>query len=79
MTGVKKIEQCSASCDLGEQTREAICVTTIQGSLRMVLEMNCPPVKPETRKPCNGPPCAAIWYTSDWTEVIKISIIPKKT
>ncbi|XP_043279852.1 thrombospondin type-1 domain-containing protein 4-like [Venturia canescens] len=60
--------RCSASCDVGEQTREAICVTSIQGSLRMVLEMNCPPTKPETRKPCNGPPCQATWYTSDWTE-----------
>nr|XP_031837415.1 thrombospondin type-1 domain-containing protein 4-like [Nomia melanderi]XP_031837416.1 thrombospondin type-1 domain-containing protein 4-like [Nomia melanderi]XP_031837417.1 thrombospondin type-1 domain-containing protein 4-like [Nomia melanderi]XP_031837418.1 thrombospondin type-1 domain-containing protein 4-like [Nomia melanderi]XP_031837419.1 thrombospondin type-1 domain-containing protein 4-like [Nomia melanderi]XP_031837420.1 thrombospondin type-1 domain-containing protein 4-like [Nomi len=60
--------ECSTECDSGEQVREAVCVTTLRGSLRLVLDMNCPANKPETRRPCNGPPCASTWFISDWTE-----------
>lgn len=45
-------------------------MTTIHGSLRVVLDMNCPADKPDTKKSCNGPPCPPTWYTSDWTDVI---------
>ncbi|CAL7945946.1 unnamed protein product [Xylocopa violacea] len=60
--------ECSTECDSGEQVREAVCVTTLRGSPRVVLDMNCPANKPETRRPCNGPPCGSMWFTSDWTE-----------
>lgn len=60
--------ECSSECDSGEQVREVVCVTTLRNSLRVVLDMNCPPNKPETRRPCNGPPCASTWFISDWTE-----------
>ncbi|XP_015585741.1 thrombospondin type-1 domain-containing protein 4 isoform X2 [Cephus cinctus] len=60
--------QCSSTCDLGEQTREVACVTMLRGSLRVVLDMNCPASKPELKKPCRGPPCAPSWFTSDWTQ-----------
>ncbi|KZC08524.1 ADAMTS-like protein 4 [Dufourea novaeangliae] len=63
--------ECSTECDTGEHVREAVCVTTLRGSLRVVLDMNCPASKPETRKPCNGPPCTSTWFISDWTEVIQ--------
>ncbi|XP_014601645.1 PREDICTED: thrombospondin type-1 domain-containing protein 4-like isoform X3 [Polistes canadensis] len=60
--------ECSSNCDFGEQTREAVCVTTLRGALRVVLDMNCPANKPETRKSCRGPPCSYAWFTSDWSE-----------
>ncbi|XP_015181428.1 PREDICTED: ADAMTS-like protein 4 isoform X2 [Polistes dominula] len=60
--------ECSSNCDFGEKTREAVCVTTIRGALRVVLDMNCPANKPETRKSCRGPPCSYAWFTSDWSE-----------
>ncbi|XP_034173334.1 thrombospondin type-1 domain-containing protein 4 [Osmia lignaria lignaria] len=60
--------ECSSECDGGEQVREAVCVTTLRGSLRVVLDMNCPANKPETRRACNGPPCTSMWFISDWTE-----------
>ncbi|XP_044006634.1 thrombospondin type-1 domain-containing protein 4-like isoform X2 [Aphidius gifuensis] len=63
--------RCSSSCDIGEQTRDIICMTTIHGSLRVVLDMNCPPDKPDTKKSCNGPPCPPTWFTSDWTDCTK--------
>lgn len=60
--------ECSTNCDSGEQIREAVCVTTLRGALRVVLDMNCPANKPETRKSCRGPPCTFAWFMSDWTE-----------
>ncbi|GAB1860654.1 Thrombospondin type-1 domain-containing protein 4 [Camponotus japonicus] len=60
--------KCSSSCDLGEQVRDVVCVTSLRGSLRVVLDMNCPANKPETRKPCNERPCVSSWFISDWTE-----------
>lgn len=60
--------KCSSSCDLGEQVRDVVCVTSLRGSLRVVLDMNCPANKPETRKPCNEHPCVSSWFISDWTE-----------
>ncbi|XP_067205894.1 thrombospondin type-1 domain-containing protein 4 isoform X2 [Linepithema humile] len=59
--------ECSSSCDLGEQVRDVVCVTTLRGSLRVVLDMNCPANKPETRKPCRERPCTSTWFISDWT------------
>ncbi|KAH0956535.1 hypothetical protein HN011_002442 [Eciton burchellii] len=59
--------QCSAKCDLGEQVRDVVCVTILHGSLRVVLDMNCPANKPETRKPCREHPCTSTWFMSDWT------------
>lgn len=59
--------ECSASCDVGEQVRDVVCVTTLRGSLRVVLDMNCPANKPESRKPCRERPCTSAWYISDWT------------
>ncbi|KAI4496138.1 hypothetical protein M0802_008005 [Mischocyttarus mexicanus] len=60
--------ECSSNCDFGEQTREAVCVTTLRGALRVVLDMNCPANKPEIKKTCRGPPCTFAWFTSDWSE-----------
>lgn len=60
--------QCSSICDFGEQTRDAVCVTTLHGSLRVVLDMNCPANRPEIRRSCRGPPCSSAWFTSDWTQ-----------
>ncbi|XP_054005610.1 thrombospondin type-1 domain-containing protein 4-like [Hylaeus anthracinus] len=60
--------ECSTECDSGEQVREVVCVTTLRGALRVVLDMNCPANKPETRRPCNRPPCTSMWFISDWTE-----------
>lgn len=60
--------ECSTECDTGEQVREVVCITTLRGSLRVVLDMNCPANKPETRRSCNGPPCSSTWFISDWTE-----------
>nr|XP_050850774.1 thrombospondin type-1 domain-containing protein 4-like isoform X2 [Vespula vulgaris]XP_050850775.1 thrombospondin type-1 domain-containing protein 4-like isoform X2 [Vespula vulgaris]XP_050850776.1 thrombospondin type-1 domain-containing protein 4-like isoform X2 [Vespula vulgaris]XP_050850777.1 thrombospondin type-1 domain-containing protein 4-like isoform X2 [Vespula vulgaris]XP_050850778.1 thrombospondin type-1 domain-containing protein 4-like isoform X2 [Vespula vulgaris]XP_050850779.1 len=60
--------ECSSHCDFGEQIREAVCVTILRGALRVVLDMNCPANKPETRKSCRGPPCTFAWFTSDWSE-----------
>ncbi|KAL6438930.1 hypothetical protein ACFW04_003758 [Cataglyphis niger] len=59
--------KCSSSCDLGEQVRDVVCVTSLRGSLRVVLDMNCPANKPETRKPCREQPCVSTWFISDWT------------
>lgn len=59
--------ECSSSCDLGEQARDVVCVTTLRGSPRVVLDMNCPANKPETRKPCRERPCTSTWFISDWT------------
>ncbi|XP_032689161.1 thrombospondin type-1 domain-containing protein 4-like [Odontomachus brunneus] len=59
--------ECSSSCDLGEQIRDVVCVTTLRGSLRVVLDMNCPANKPGTRKPCRERPCVSTWFVSDWT------------
>ncbi|XP_014488644.1 PREDICTED: thrombospondin type-1 domain-containing protein 4-like [Dinoponera quadriceps] len=59
--------ECSSSCDLGEQVRDVVCVTTLRGSLRVVLDMNCPANKPEIRKPCRERPCVSTWFVSDWT------------
>ncbi|KAG7201660.1 hypothetical protein KM043_004390 [Ampulex compressa] len=60
--------ECSSDCDTGEQVREVVCVATLRGALRVVLDMNCPANKPETRIPCKRPPCSALWFMSDWTE-----------
>ncbi|CAK9800402.1 Thrombospondin type-1 domain-containing protein 4 [Anthophora plagiata] len=60
--------ECSTECDSGEQVREVVCVTALRGSLRVVLDMNCPANKPETRRACSGPPCTSMWFISDWTE-----------
>lgn len=60
--------ECSSECDVGEQIREVVCVTTLRGSLRVVLDMNCPASKPETKKSCRGPPCGPLWFISDWTD-----------
>ncbi|XP_011333110.2 thrombospondin type-1 domain-containing protein 4 isoform X2 [Ooceraea biroi] len=59
--------ECSSKCDLGEQVRDVVCVTILRGSLRVVLDMNCPANKPETRKPCREHPCMSTWFISDWT------------
>ncbi|XP_017764298.1 PREDICTED: thrombospondin type-1 domain-containing protein 4-like [Eufriesea mexicana] len=59
---------CSTECDAGEQVREVVCITTLRGTLRVVLDMNCPANKPETRRSCSGPPCASMWFISDWAE-----------
>ncbi|XP_043584678.1 thrombospondin type-1 domain-containing protein 4-like isoform X5 [Bombus pyrosoma] len=59
---------CSTECDSGEQVREVVCITILRGSLRVVLDMNCPANKPETRRSCSGPPCTSSWFISDWTE-----------
>ncbi|CAL1673288.1 unnamed protein product [Lasius platythorax] len=59
--------KCSSSCDLGEQVRDVVCVTSLRNSLRVVLDMNCPANKPETRKPCRERPCVSTWFISDWT------------
>ncbi|XP_023290468.1 thrombospondin type-1 domain-containing protein 4 isoform X2 [Orussus abietinus] len=60
--------QCSSDCGEGEQVREVVCVTALRGSLRVVLDMNCPVNKPETRISCQGPPCTSSWFMSDWSE-----------
>ncbi|XP_076178338.1 thrombospondin type-1 domain-containing protein 4 isoform X2 [Ptiloglossa arizonensis] len=60
--------ECSTECDSGEQVREVVCVTTLRGALRVVLDMNCPANKPEMRRACNGPVCTSTWFISDWTE-----------
>ncbi|KAK9305288.1 hypothetical protein QLX08_003643 [Tetragonisca angustula] len=59
---------CSTECDSGEQVREVVCITILRGSLRVVLDMNCPANKPETRRSCSGAPCGSSWFISDWTE-----------
>ncbi|XP_070166660.1 thrombospondin type-1 domain-containing protein 4 isoform X1 [Polyergus mexicanus] len=59
--------KCSSSCDLGEQVRDVVCVTSLRGSLRVVLDMNCPANKPETRKSCRERSCVSTWFISDWT------------
>lgn len=59
---------CSTECDQGEQVREVACITTLRGSLRVVLDMNCPANKPESRRSCTAPPCTSSWFISDWTE-----------
>ncbi|XP_012540115.2 thrombospondin type-1 domain-containing protein 4 [Monomorium pharaonis] len=59
--------ECSSSCDIGEQVRDVVCVTTLRGSLRVVLDMNCPANKPESRKSCREHSCSSAWYISDWT------------
>ena len=64
--------QCSTECDSGEQVREVVCITILRGSLRVVLDMNCPANKPETRRSCSGALCGSSWFISDWTEVISI-------
>jgi len=61
--------QCSSSCDVGEQVRDVVCVTTLRGSLRVVLDMNCPANKPENRKSCRERACTSAWFISDWTPV----------
>ncbi|XP_066592794.1 ADAMTS-like protein 4 [Prorops nasuta] len=60
--------ECSPACGTGEQIREVVCVTTLHGSLRVVLDMNCPANKPDTRRNCTGPTCTSHWFMSDWTE-----------
>ncbi|XP_072754675.1 thrombospondin type-1 domain-containing protein 4 [Anoplolepis gracilipes] len=59
--------KCSSSCDLGEQVRDVVCVTSLRGSLRVVLDMNCPANKPETKRPCRERSCVSTWFISDWT------------
>ncbi|XP_048513689.1 ADAMTS-like protein 4 isoform X2 [Athalia rosae] len=60
--------RCSSACEIGEQTREVVCIAKIHGSPRLALEMNCPAEKPEVKRHCRGPPCSAAWFTSDWSE-----------
>lgn len=60
--------RCSAACEIGEQTREVVCVAKIRGSLHVALDMNCPVEKPEIKRHCRGPPCPAAWFASDWSE-----------
>jgi len=52
-----------------------VCVTILHGSLRVVLDMNCPANKPETRKPCREHPCTSTWFMSDWTSVSLIAML----
>lgn len=59
--------ECSSKCDLGEQVRDVVCLTILRGSLRVVLDMNCPANKPETRRACRERPCTSAWFISDWT------------
>ena len=60
--------ECSAQCDSGDQLRDVVCVASLRGALRVVLDMNCPANKPESRRHCSGPPCTSTWFISDWTE-----------
>lgn len=68
--------QCSSSCDIGIQTREVVCVTKFLGSLRIVKDSNCNADQPLTTKGCEGPPCNAAWFMSDWSEVIIFIFFP---
>ncbi|XP_068993678.1 ADAMTS-like protein 4 isoform X2 [Neodiprion pinetum] len=60
--------RCSAACEIGEQTREVICVAKIRGILHVALDMNCPVEKPDAKRHCRGPPCPPAWFASDWSE-----------
>uniref|UniRef100_A0ABD2XL01 ADAMTS/ADAMTS-like Spacer 1 domain-containing protein n=1 Tax=Trichogramma kaykai TaxID=54128 RepID=A0ABD2XL01_9HYME len=61
--------KCSSSCDTGIQTRDVVCVSRSLGKSKIFENENCPPdSKPNTMQTCQGPPCKATWFVSDWTE-----------
>ncbi|XP_075216571.1 thrombospondin type 1 domain containing lonely heart isoform X2 [Lycorma delicatula] len=59
--------QCSATCGLGRQTRNVVCIEVIGGHQQIVLDDNCRiNERPALEQECQLQQCVPQWYTADW-------------
>ena len=64
------MQQCTATCGEGTETREVMCLTFLRGQYRVGLDMQCSiRDKPQSTRPCNQGKCLSQWYMTDWSEV----------
>lgn len=59
---------CSVSCGVGVQYREVLCVARTNNEFVVLPSGNCNDSRPANEQMCRASPCAAEWFTSDWSK-----------